>query len=247
MPPDTEAPALRAQEALAQRLPLSPWLTAKDMDWSELLADHTPELVPKGTVLYRQGDPAREFFLILHGRALLECCHSNGKTRTIYTLTDGMTVGEAGCLFGGVREYDAITATECQVCRIPAEEFHRKVYDSPALAVQVLSIAARKGQVLARLLTLDNFLDSRARLAQALLYLAEQYSRPLDGGVLITLHFTHQDMADFLGISRVSVTQSFRELTDTGLVSKRDSHCFLPSIVALEERLRWTNPARPLA
>ena len=195
------------EEPLGQRLPLSPWLTARGMDWGGLTEGLHPETLPRGTALYQQGAPSDEMFLILEGRVLLECCHASGKKRAIYIVSAGMTIGEAGAMFGGSHDFRAVTVTQCRLFRIPAPVFRRRVEASPALALQVFQVEARKGQVLARVLAMDSFLDLRARVAQALLSLSEQHGRPEPEGILLTIPFTHQEMADLLGVSRVAVSQ----------------------------------------
>ena len=93
-PSDSEA------NSLSQRVPLTPWMTASGMDWSALTAGLSPEILPKGGILYQQGSPSDEMFLIVEGRVRLECCHSNGKNRAIYIVSNGVTIGEAGAMFG---------------------------------------------------------------------------------------------------------------------------------------------------
>lgn len=222
------------EEPLGQRLPLSPWLTARGMDWGGLTEGLHPETLPRGTALYQQGAPSDEMFLILEGRVLLECCHASGKKRAIYIVSAGMTIGEAGAMFGGSHDFRAVTVTQCRLFRIPAPVFRRRVEASPALALQVFQVEARKGQVLARLLAMDSFLDLRARVAQALLSLSEQHGRPEPEGILLTIPFTHQEMADLLGVSRVAVSQCMGELVRQGVLTKRKGLVLLRDIAALE-------------
>ena len=98
---------------LSQRIPLTPWMTASGMDWSELTAGLSPEVLPKGGILYRQGSASDEMFLIVEGRARLECCHSSGKNRAIYIVSDGVTIGEAGAMFGGAHDFQAVAVSRC--------------------------------------------------------------------------------------------------------------------------------------
>ena len=121
------------EEPLGQRLPLSPWLTARGMDWGGLTEGLHPETLPRGTALYQQGAPSDEMFLILEGRVLLECCHASGKKRAIYIVSAGMTIGEAGAMFGGSHDFRAVTVTQCRLFRSPAPVFRRRVEASPAL------------------------------------------------------------------------------------------------------------------
>jgi len=201
--------------------------------WDEL-TDGFPECtVPRGTVLYDQGDPADKVVFLHKGRVQLECYHSSGKKRVVYALFDGLTVGEEECIFGGPREFRAVCDTECQISCIPAEEFRRRVEHSHALAIKLFQISARKSQVLVRLLAQDSFLDVGERVARFLVNQTNYYGQPKDGGIQITVRITHQELADFLGTSRVAVSQCLRELEQQGLLEKREGRFFLPDPAAL--------------
>lgn len=230
-----EIPSTGEETSLGRRFPLSPWLSVQGMDWTELTHGFRPEVLPKGAILYRQGALSSEMFLIQEGRVQLECCSASGKKRAIYVVSGQLTMGEAGAMFGGSHDFQAVAVSQCLVYRIPAVEFRRRVESSAALAAQVLQVAARKGQVLAKLLTLNSLLELPARLAYALLDLVPQYGVPEGDGVLITLRFTHQEMADLLGVSRVAVTQGLLEFTRQGLLEKRNGLYFIPSLSALED------------
>lgn len=223
---------------LSQRVPLTPWMTASGMDWSALTAGLSPEILPKGGMLYRQGSASSEMFLIVEGRVRLECCHSNGKNRAIYIVSDGVTIGEAGAMFGGTHDFQAVAACRCTIYRIPASLFRQRTEASPALAIQVLQIAARKGQILATLLTQDSFLGVEERLSGTLLHLAGQYGVPRTAGTLITLRFTHQELADLLGVSRVSVSQCLQSLIRRGLIQKQGRFYLISDAKGLEQLLQ---------
>lgn len=206
-----------------------------DTVWEELTGDRPAVSVSRGTVLYEQGDSADDVIFLHRGQVQLECCHKNGKKRVVYQLFDGITVGEDECMFGDVREFRAVCSTECQISRIPAEEFRRSVERSHALALKLFQVAARKGQVLRSLLARDSFLDVEERVARFLMSQAEYYGQPEDGGVRINVRITQQELADFLGISRVAVSQCLSELRQKGILYKRGRYLLIRDLPALRE------------
>lgn len=220
--------------------------TARDLDgetwdrvWEELTAGYATYAVPRGTVLYEQGGPADGVVFLHRGQVQLECCDSSGKKRVVYALFDGLTVGEDECMFGGPRAFRAVCNTPCQITRIPAAEFRRRVEHSHALALKLFQLAARRAQMLSQLLVRDSFLDAGKRVARFLVSQAEYYGRPEDGGLCLTVRLTHQQLADFLGISWVAVSQCVRGLEKQGLMEKREGRFFLPNPAALRE---WSSP-----
>ncbi len=210
-----------------------PW----DAVWDRLTDGFCRETVPAGTVFYQQGDPADEVLYLQSGQVRVECVHSDGKKRVLYLLFDGIVVGEDECIYGGVREFRAVAASECRIFRIPAEVFKRRVEASPALALKLFQVSARKSQVLSRVLVRDSFLSVQGRVIQFLLSLAERNGVQEEEGIRLTIRLTHQEAADFLGISRVAVSQCFQTLAKAGLLRKRE-HCYiLPDRAALEAQL----------
>lgn len=168
----------------------------------------------------------------------MECVHSDGKKRVLYLLFDGIVVGEDECIYGGVREFRAVAASECRIFRIPAEVFKRRVEASPALALKLFQVSARKSQVLSRVLVRDSFLSVQGRVIQFLLSLAERNGVQEEEGIRLTIRLTHQEAADFLGISRVAVSQCFQTLAKAGLLLRKREHCYiLPDRAALEAQL----------
>lgn len=150
-------------------------------------------------MFYQQGDPADEVLYLQSGQVRVECVHSDGKKRVLYLLFDGIVVGEDECIYGGVREFRAVAASECRIFRIPAEVFKRRVEASPALALKLFQVSARKSQVLSRVLVRDSFLSVQGRVIQFLLSLAERNGVQEEEGIRLTIRLTHQEAARLPG------------------------------------------------
>lgn len=208
-----------------------------DTVWDGLTEGFERETAPAGTALYQQGDPASEVIFLHTGQVRIECVHSNGKKRVLCLLFDGIPVGEEECLFGGPREYRAVTVTECQFSRIPAEVFKDRAEASPALALKLFQISARKWQMLSRTVVRDSFLDARGRVIQFLLSISGPYGAKEAAGIRFTIRLTHQEVADFLGISRVVVSQCFQSLIRDGLLKKAHQYYLIPDRASLEAQL----------
>lgn len=208
-----------------------------DTVWDGLTEGFDRETIPAGTALYQQGDPASEVIFLYTGQVRIECVHSSGKKRVLYMLFDGIPVGEEECLFGGPREYRAVAVTECQFSRIPAEVFKERAEASPALALKLFQISARKLQMLSRTVVRDSFLDARGRVIQFLLSISGPYGAEDASGIRFTIRLTHQEVADFLGLSRVVVSQCFQSLIRDGLLKKAHQYYLIPDRVSLEGQL----------
>ena len=65
------------------------------------------------------------------------------------------------------------------------------------------------------------------RLQQLLSWLALKFGRPVEQGRLIQLRLTHQDMADAIGTTRVTVTRLMQELERSGQIGYSKKNCVI--------------------
>ncbi|WP_035988318.1 Crp/Fnr family transcriptional regulator [Leptolyngbya sp. KIOST-1] len=68
---------------------------------------------------------------------------------------------------------------------------------------------------------------AEAALLGLLQWLANRFGLQIDRGCLIDLKITHQDMADFSGLSRVTVTRLLRQFEEQGLIYRRSRQLIL--------------------
>ena len=93
----------------------------------------------KGEVLTKQGDPGKEAFIILSGKATVK--RSGKKVATIST---GSVVGELSLLDHGPRTATVVCETECQVLVIGRGNFLRVIDKVPALTHKLFAALAMR-------------------------------------------------------------------------------------------------------
>lgn len=64
-------------------------------------------------------------------------------------------------------------------------------------------------------------------LVQLLTWLAKKFGRVVEQGQLIDLRLTHQDIAEMLGTTRVTITRSLSQLEQQGLIRRLSLHRIL--------------------
>lgn len=70
-----------------------------------------------------------------------------------------------------------------------------------------------------QLLNILHYRTIESRLWHFLLWLSEKFGKPCRSGVQIDVRLTHQDIADTIGSTRVSVTKLINQFRNTGLIS----------------------------
>lgn len=89
---------------------------------------------------------------------------------------------------------------------------------------RVLTGICQHVQQAEELLSIIRQTSARDRLLQVLLWLARKFARPVERGKLIDLRLTHQEIAEFIGMTRVSVTRLLSQLEQEGIISRPRRH-----------------------
>ena len=74
------------------------------------------------------------------------------------------------------------------------------------------------------------------RVVSAILLLAKRFGEPQpDGSVLISIHLTHQDIANIVGVARETVSIEMEKLADKNLVSDKRRKITIQNVPRLQE------------
>lgn len=81
--------------------------------------------------------------------------------------------------------------------------------------------------LLTRLETLA-FTDVYGRLISVLLYLTKHFGEQNKGGILLA-HFTHQEIAEFIGVARETASLAIEKLQKKGLIQYKGRNIYIPN------------------
>jgi len=181
----------------------------------------------KGSVLYRQGDPARFLFVVKRGKVKISSISPEGGEKTYVILGEGHFVGDVAFLFGGEYESlsEALVDTDAYI--ITQGEFEHFLAHSPSFCRAVIHDLGNKVRLLARQVRDLSFVDVRQRLESVLLRLADEHGVHTEQGIRIELDITHQDIAEMIAANRSTVTTYLNELRREGFLCKDGRHLVL--------------------
>ena len=111
-----------------------------------------------------------------------------------------------------VPAFEAITLSDCDLLCIPVGEIH----DSPGLAQDLLSTVMLRQRQATHLLAVVGLRRIEERVRGFLELLAVDYGQPCEQGLRLPVRLTHQDMANALSTTRVTVTRIIGQLKDEG-------------------------------
>jgi CRP/FNR family transcriptional regulator len=184
--------------------------------------------LPAGTVLFRPGEAAQAFPVVLSGRVEVHLVGPSGREILLYAVAPGETCIQTTLGLLGDEAYggEAVATTEVRAVMVPRGLFLRLIDEDPLFRLYVLrAFGQRMGEV-TRLLQEVAFGRIETRLAQALIELAE-------GDVV---RATQGDLAARIGTAREVVTRRLDALARAGVVATERGTVRIIDAPALRQR-----------
>lgn len=195
-----------------------------------------PRRFQKGDAIYRYQDRADDLYIVLEGKVKIAVPTPDGGERILSVLGPGDFFGESFLTGAQRHNTDAVAITDevvaSPVCLDKLLELTAKV---PNVALALARVLATRVQELESQLETTTAPVS-ARVGGALLAFARRFGEDVDGAdqrTRVKLDLTHEELAAFVGSTRVTVTNALGELRDLGLVEGTRGH-YVIDVPALE-------------
>lgn len=193
--------------------------------------------LPKHHVLFSPGDPCDAIFFIEKGRVRVTRLSPEGKTVILALLGPGELIGEAAWECSEHDSY-AETLDESRIYQIGRDTFQNFIRQNPEFGLRLIQIlGGRLKQAQARIEDLV-FRQVPSRVARLLLTLAENHGRVTPSGIRVEFPLTHQEIADMVGSSRVTVTQILNRFRSSNWIEIESKRVTIHDQEALEELVR---------
>ena len=178
-----------------------------------LLAQATVIDLEPGQSLFRQGDAATAFFIVITGWIKLYRITPAGDEAVLHVLTKGESFAEAVAFVGGRYPATASAATDARVVMIPAHHVINCVREMPDIAIAMI---ASTSQHLHRLVQRVEQLSAQSGLQRVAEFLAGLCPN-LDGSCTISLPYDKTLIAGRLGLKPESLSRVFAKLRSVGV------------------------------
>jgi len=168
--------------------------------------------------VYLPAEAADAVFVLVEGR--VKICHitPDGKQSILAFIEPGELFGELAVFAPGTRDEYAEAQERSTIVMIPGDAFQSLLQQRPELSLGISKLMGVRRKRIERRLKNLLFVPSRDRLIHLLLELAEQYGNSCDEGVTLSIHLSHQELANIIGSTRETVTVLLRDLQREGLI-----------------------------
>ncbi len=193
-----------------------------------LLANAKPRSLSEGEVLFEAGDVADGCYRLEQG--LLKVCIASpqGDERILTILGPGSIVGELAIIDGLPRSATVVAIRDCKLSFISREAFISCMREYPEIYRDLVSTLVSRLREADEAMAAASFLTVKARVARALLELAEHLGRETEFGRIVIFHKIKQsDIAAMAGVARENVSRTLSELKRRGLIGQSSSYYFI--------------------
>ena len=165
-------------------------------------------------LLFRQGDPATAFFIVIDGWVKLYRITPSGDETVIHILTKGESFAEAVAFTGNRYPATAEAVTDARIARVPADHIVRCIRESPDIA---LAMIASTSQHLHHLVQQIEQLKAQSGVQRVAEFIAS-LSLVQQGKCAIALPYDKVLIAARLGLTPESLSRAFAKLRAVGVV-----------------------------
>ncbi|EKF60038.1 CRP/FNR family transcriptional regulator [Agrobacterium albertimagni AOL15] len=171
-----------------------------------------PVHVPVRSTLFRPGDSAQSFVILLSGRIGVYLTGRNGRELLLYSVTPGETCVQTtlGVLGGAPYSGEAVAESDLVAVMVPPAIFETLMAESTAFRSFVFKAFADRLGDLMFVLEQVAFVKVEQRLAHALLARADQEEH---------VALTHHDLSVIIGTAREVVSRRLEALASKGVVA----------------------------
>ena len=154
-----------------------------------------------------------QIWLLVRGAAVLSAENKDGAESVLGFVGPGQSFGEPLSRIDG---YNALALCDCDVLCLNIDE----AYASGSISQLIFqSIVARNNYVESFLVVLG-IKNTKEKIKAFLEMLALDFGHVVEGGIVFGFKINHQQIADALGITRVTVTRMMNHLKDDGWLKK---------------------------
>ncbi len=170
--------------------------------------------------IYLPNESSTHVYMIAEGRVKIGSYSEDGKEVIKTVLQTGELFGELAIFGENKREnYAQAIDKQVKICPMTLEDMRTLMYKDKELSMKLTKLVGLRLIKMERKIESLVFKDSRTRIIEYLLELAEEKGKKVGYETLVKQFFTHQDIAKITATARQTVTTTLNELRDENLIN----------------------------
>jgi CRP/FNR family transcriptional regulator, cyclic AMP receptor protein len=207
---------------------------------SEIFKDAVACDLREGEVLFRAGDAGDGCYRIQSGLVKIVVASQQGEERIISLLGPDAIVGELSMIDGMPRSASVVAIADCSLSFVSRTTFQKYTEAHPELTSYLVRTLARRLRETDDALAAATFLSVKARLALALLNLADYIGKDNGDGRIELRHKIGQgDLAAMAGVARENVSRTMSEWRRREIVTRSSDYYCITDPKALAQEMEF--------
>jgi CRP-like cAMP-binding protein len=205
-------------------------------EWADLARNGRRRRLPAGTPLFLEGTRSDTVILVISGRVKVFSTAEDGTEVVLGVRGPSALLGELGVIDEQPRSASVRSMEPGEVLVVSSREFITFLHDHPRTMWLLLRILADRLHDADRKRFEFGVYDTLSRVAHRLVELAERFGEPTESGIRITLPFTQDELAGWVGASREAVAKALRILRARGYLQTQRRTVTVLDIEGLRRR-----------
>src|SRR5690554_438503 len=172
----------------------------------------------KGEIIFFEDNNDENLYILLDGRVKLTMLSPEGKEKAISILQVGDIFGEMSLFDQDTTPITAEVIDDARLVSVPFQDLEEIIRQEPEVAIKIIEALAKRSRLLTSQIRELVFQDAEERLASLLMRFIEDFGVEVKSGYLIDIVLTHQEIANLMGSSRVTVTKLLNQFIDEGII-----------------------------
>ncbi|MFW6282130.1 MAG: Crp/Fnr family transcriptional regulator [bacterium] len=172
----------------------------------------------KEEIILFEDNNDENLYILVEGRVKLTMLSSEGKEKVLAILQEGDIFGEMALFDYDSNPITAEVIEEARLVIVNAEDLKLIISKKPGVALKIIEALAKKARLLASQIRELVFEDAEGRLAGLLLRFLDDFAVEVKSGKMIDIVLTHQEIANLMGSSRVTITKLINKFIDEGII-----------------------------
>jgi CRP/FNR family transcriptional regulator, cyclic AMP receptor protein len=210
--------------------------TLTDAERSALMRQGRRRTLPRGAMLITEGTRSGDVFVVLAGHLKVFSTTDRGAEIVLAVRGPGALLGELAAIDDEPRAASVCAIEPVEVLAVPAAAFSQFLRDNPTVMLTLMRTLTGRLRDADRKRVEFGAYDAVSRVALRLVELADRFGRPVADGVVITLPFTQDELAGWVGASREAVVKALRTLRQLGYVRTQRRTVVVCDVPALRRR-----------
>jgi CRP/FNR family cyclic AMP-dependent transcriptional regulator len=209
-----------------------------EQEWADLARHGRPRRLPAGTPLFLEGTRSDTVIVVISGRVKVFSSAEDGAEVILEVRGPGALLGELAAIDGQPRSASVRSLETVEVLTVGFREFTAFLHDHPRTMWLLLRMLTNRLRDADRKRAEFGVYDTLNRVARRLVELVDRFGEQTESGIKITLPFTQDELASWVGASREAVAKALRTLRASGYLRTQRRTYTVVDIEGLRRRAR---------